>query len=130
MADMGMLGIPFPEEYGGEEGDYLMYVLAVEELSKVCASTGVTLSAHTSLGSAKDLTEEEAGKIRKIIDEEYIVEGDLRREVSLNIKRLMEIGSYRGIRHRRGLPVRGQKTKTNARTRKGPKKTVGRKKKK
>ena len=77
----------------------------------------------------KDLTEEEAGKIRKIIDEEYLVEGDLRREVSLNIKRLMEIGSYRGIRHRRGLPVRGQKTKTNARTRKGPKKTVGRKKK-
>ena len=78
----------------------------------------------------KDLTEDEAGKIRKIIDEEYLVEGDLRREVSLNIKRLMEIGSYRGIRHRRGLPVRGQKTKTNARTRKGPKKTVGRKKKK
>ena len=78
----------------------------------------------------KDLTEDEAGKIRKIIDEEYLVEGDLRREVSLNIKRLMEIGSYRGIRHRRGLPVRGQNTKTNARTRKGPKKTVGRKKKK
>lgn len=77
----------------------------------------------------KDLTEEEAGKIRRIIDEEYLVEGDLRREVSLNIKRLMEIGSYRGIRHRRGLPVRGQNTKTNARTRKGPKKTVGRKKK-
>ena len=77
----------------------------------------------------KDLTEDEAGKIRKIIDEEYLVEGDLRREVSMNIKRLMEIGSYRGIRHRRGLPVRGQKTKTNARTRKGPKKTVGRKKK-
>ncbi len=77
----------------------------------------------------KDLTEEEAGRIRKIIDQEYVVEGDLRREVSLNIKRLMEIGCYRGIRHRRGLPVRGQKTKTNARTRKGPKKTVGRKKK-
>ena len=76
----------------------------------------------------KDLTEDEAGKIRKIIDEDYLVEGDLRREVSMNIKRLMEIGSYRGIRHRRGLPVRGQKTKTNARTRKGPKKTVGRKK--
>ena len=76
-----------------------------------------------------DLTEEEAGAIRKIIDAEYVVEGDLRREVSLNIKRLMEIGSYRGIRHRRGLPVRGQNTKTNARTRKGPKKTVGRKKK-
>ena len=77
----------------------------------------------------KDLTEEEAGKIRRIIDNDYMVEGDLRRETSMNIKRLMEIGSYRGIRHRRGLPVRGQKTKTNARTRKGPKKTVGRKKK-
>lgn len=77
----------------------------------------------------KDLTEEEIGKIRKIIDTEYHVEGDLRREVNLNIKRLMEIGCYRGIRHRRGLPVRGQKTKTNARTRKGPMKTVGRKKK-
>ena len=77
----------------------------------------------------KDLTEEEIGKIRKIIDNEYHVEGDLRREVNLNIKRLMEIGCYRGIRHRRGLPVRGQKTKTNARTRKGPKKTVGRKEK-
>jgi len=77
----------------------------------------------------KDLSEEDAGKIRKIIDSEYSVEGDLRRDVSLNIKRLMEIGCYRGIRHRRGLPVRGQNTKTNARTRKGPKKTVGRKKK-
>ena len=77
----------------------------------------------------KDLSEDEVGAIRKIIDSEYNVEGDLRREVSLNIKRLMEIGCYRGIRHRRGLPVRGQNTKTNARTRKGPKKTVGRKKK-
>ena len=77
----------------------------------------------------KDLTEDEAGRIRKIIEAEYAVEGDLRREMSLNIKRLMEIGSYRGIRHRRGLPVRGQKTKTNARTRKGPKRTVSRKKK-
>jgi small subunit ribosomal protein S13 len=75
------------------------------------------------------LSEEDAGKIRKIIDSDYSVEGDLRRDVSLNIKRLMEIGCYRGIRHRRGLPVRGQNTKTNARTRKGPKKTVGRKKK-
>ncbi|WP_455048115.1 30S ribosomal protein S13, partial [Mogibacterium diversum] len=76
----------------------------------------------------RDLTEEDAGKIRKVIETEYIVEGDLRREVSLNIKRLMEIGSYRGIRHRRGLPVRGQKTKTNARTRKGPKRLAGKKK--
>jgi small subunit ribosomal protein S13 len=78
----------------------------------------------------KDLSEDEVGSIRKIIDADYQVEGDLRREVSLNIKRLMEIGCYRGIRHRRGLPVRGQNTKTNARTRKGPKKTVGRRKKK
>lgn len=77
----------------------------------------------------KDLSEDDAGKIRRIIEDEYAVEGDLRRDVSLNIKRLMEIGSYRGIRHRRGLPVRGQKTKTNARTRKGPTKTVARKKK-
>ena len=79
---------------------------------------------------ARDLSEEEAGAIRRIIEQDYVVEGDLRRDVSLNIKRLMEIGCYRGIRHRRGLPVRGQNTKTNARTRKGPKKTVGRKKKK
>ena len=75
----------------------------------------------------KDLTEEDAGKSRRVIDADYMVEGDLRREVSLNIKRLMEIGSYRGIRHRRGLPVRGQKTKTNARTRKGPKRLAGKK---
>ena len=76
----------------------------------------------------RDLTEEDAGKIRKVIENNYMVEGDLRREVSLNIKRLMEIGSYRGIRHRRNLPVRGQKTKTNARTRKGPKRLAGKKK--
>jgi len=78
----------------------------------------------------KDLTEDEVSSLRQIIEDEVRVEGDLRREISLNIKRLMEIGCYRGIRHRKGLPLRGQKTKTNARTRKGPKKTVGRKKKK
>ena len=77
----------------------------------------------------KDLTEEEVSKLRTIIEADNIVEGDLRREISLNIKRLQEIGCYRGIRHRKGLPVRGQKTKTNARTRKGPKRTMGRKKK-
>lgn len=76
----------------------------------------------------RDLTEEELNKIREIIDA-YKVEGDLRREISLNIKRLMEIGSYRGIRHRRGLPVRGQNTKNNARTRKGPRRTIANKKK-
>lgn len=78
----------------------------------------------------RDLTEDETSKLREIIDKEYTVEGDLRREVSLNIKRLMEIGCYRGLRHRRGLPVRGQRTKTNARTRKGPKRTVGVRRKK
>ncbi|MDD4568757.1 MAG: 30S ribosomal protein S13 [Tepidanaerobacteraceae bacterium] len=77
----------------------------------------------------KDLTEREITKLRDIIDKHHKVEGDLRREVALNIKRLTEIGSYRGLRHRRGLPVRGQKTKTNARTRKGPNKTVGAKRK-
>jgi small subunit ribosomal protein S13 len=77
----------------------------------------------------KDLTEEEVNRIREVIDREYTVEGDLRREVNLNIKRLIEIGCYRGIRHRRGLPVRGQRTRTNARMRKGPRRTVaGRKK--
>jgi small subunit ribosomal protein S13 len=72
----------------------------------------------------KDLTEEEVNRIREVVDREHIVEGDLRREVNLNIKRLMEIGCYRGIRHRRGLPVRGQRTRTNARMRKGPRRTV------
>lgn len=77
----------------------------------------------------KDLTEDEVNRIRELIDREYTVEGDLRREVNLNIKRLIEIGCYRGIRHRRNLPVRGQRTRTNARTRKGPRRTVaGRKK--
>ena len=77
----------------------------------------------------KDLTDEQVNDIRKVIDESYIVEGDLRREVALNIKRLTEIGCYRGLRHRRGLPVRGQRTKTNARTRKGPRKLVSKSKK-
>ena len=77
----------------------------------------------------RDLTDEEVKKISAVIDETQLVEGDLRREIALNIKRLQEIGCYRGIRHRKGLPVRGQKTKTNARTRKGPKRTVANKKK-
>ena len=77
----------------------------------------------------KDLSDEEVARIRDVIDETQTVEGDLRREIAMNIKRLQEIGCYRGIRHRKGLPVRGQKTKTNARTRKGPKRTVANKKK-
>jgi small subunit ribosomal protein S13 len=77
----------------------------------------------------KDLTEQEISRIREVLEGNYVVEGDLRRELSMNIKRLMDIGAYRGLRHRRGLPVRGQRTRTNSRTRKGPRRTVGAKKK-
>jgi len=118
-------GVDLPRDKRIEIGLTYIYGIGRPTAAAILEKAGINPDTRV-----KDLTEEEAGKIRKIIDEEYIVEGDLRREVSLNIKRLMEIGSYRGIRHRRGLPVRGQKTKTNARTRKGPKKTVGRKKKK
>jgi small subunit ribosomal protein S13 len=118
-------GVDLPREKRIEIGLTYIYGIGRPTAAAILEKAGINPDTRV-----KDLTEEEAGKIRKIIDDEYIVEGDLRREVSLNIKRLMEIGSYRGIRHRRGLPVRGQKTKTNARTRKGPKKTVGRKKKK
>ena len=117
-------GVDLPREKRVEIG--LTYIYGIGRPTSLAILEKAGINPVTRV---KDLTEDEAGKIRKIIDEDYLVEGDLRREVSLNIKRLMEIGSYRGIRHRRGLPVRGQKTKTNARTRKGPKKTVGRKKK-
>ena len=117
-------GVDLPRDKRVEIGLTYIYGIGRTSAKKILEEAGINPDTRV-----KDLTEEEAGRIRKIIDTEYMVEGDLRREVSLNIKRLMEIGSYKGIRHRRGLPVRGQKTKTNARTRKGPKKTVGRKKK-
>ena len=117
-------GVDLPREKRVEIG--LTYIYGIGRPTSLAILEKAGINPDTRV---KDLTEDEAGKIRKIIDEDYLVEGDPRREVSLNIKRLIEIGSYRGIRHRRGLPVRGQKTKTNARTRKGPKKTVGRKKK-
>ena len=117
-------GVDLPNEKRIEAGLTYIYGIGWATSKKILEKTGIDPSTRV-----KDLTEEEAGKIRKVIEEDYMVEGDLRRDTSLNIKRLMEIGCYRGIRHRRGLPVRGQKTKTNARTRKGPKKTVGRKKK-
>ncbi len=117
-------GVDLPNEKRSEAGLTYIYGIGWATSKEILAKTGIDPSTRV-----KDLTEEEAGKIRKVIEEDYMVEGDLRRDTSLNIKRLMEIGCYRGIRHRRGLPVRGQKTKTNARTRKGPKKTVGRKKK-
>ena len=117
-------GVDLPNEKRIEAGLTYIYGIGWPTSREILKKTGINPDTRV-----KDLTEEEAGKIRKVIEADYMVEGDLRRDVNLNIKRLMEIGSYRGIRHRRGLPVRGQKTKTNARTRKGPKKTVGRKKK-
>lgn len=118
-------GVDLPRDKRVEIGLTYIYGIGKPSSIKILAEAGINPDTRI-----KDLSEDEVGAIRKIIESEYNVEGDLRREVSLNIKRLMEIGCYRGIRHRRGLPVRGQKTKTNARTRKGPKKTVGRKKKK
>ena len=117
-------GVDLPNEKRIEAGLTYIYGIGWTTSRKILEKTGINPDTRV-----KDLTEEEAGKIRKVIESDYMVEGDLRRYVNMNIKRLMEIGCYRGIRHRRGLPVRGQKTKTNARTRKGPKKTVGRKKK-
>ena len=118
-------GVDLPNEKRIEAGLTYIYGIGRTTASEILEKAGVDPDVRV-----KDLTEEEAGKIRKVIESDYMVEGDLRRDVSMNIKRLQEIGCYRGIRHRRGLPVRGQKTKTNARTRKGPKKTVGRGKKK
>jgi small subunit ribosomal protein S13 len=117
-------GVDLPREKRIEIGLTYIYGIGRTTSNAILKKAGVDPDVRV-----KDLSEDEAGKIRKIIDSDYSVEGDLRRDVSLNIKRLMEIGCYRGIRHRRGLPVRGQNTKTNARTRKGPKKTVGRKRK-
>jgi small subunit ribosomal protein S13 len=117
-------GVDLPRDKRIEIGLTYIFGIGRKTAQDILAKAGVDPDIRV-----KDLSEEDAGKIRKIIDSDYSVEGDLRRDVSLNIKRLMEIGCYRGIRHRRGLPVRGQNTKTNARTRKGPKKTVGRKKK-
>lgn len=104
----------------------LTYIFGIgrSTAEKILEATGVDASTRV-----RDLTETEETKLREYIDKNIKVEGDLRREVSLNIKRLIEIGSFRGIRHRRGLPVRGQRTKTNARTRKGPRRTVANKKK-
>jgi small subunit ribosomal protein S13 len=117
-------GVDLPREKRVEIGLTYIYGIGLPTSKIILEKAGVNPDTRV-----KDLSEEEVGAIRKIIDSEYVVEGDLRREVSLNIKRLMEIGCYRGIRHRRNLPVRGQNTKNNSRTRKGPKKTVGRKKK-
>lgn len=117
-------GVDLPKNKRVEIGLTYIFGIGRPTSQKILNEAGINLDTRV-----KDLSEEEVAKIREIIDRDIIVEGDLRREIALNIKRLMEIGCYRGIRHRRGLPVRGQKTKTNARTRKGPKKTVANKKK-
>lgn len=101
-----------------------IYGIGRSKSNEILSKTGINPDTRV-----RDLTDDEVGKLRDVIDKEYVVEGDVRREVSLNIKRLMEIGCYRGRRHKMGLPVRGQRTKTNARTRKGPSKTVAGKKK-
>ncbi|MDD2496590.1 MAG: 30S ribosomal protein S13 [Desulfitobacteriaceae bacterium] len=118
-------GVDLPRDKRVEIALTYIFGIGLSTSQKVLAQAGVNPDTRV-----RDLTEDEVGKIREIIDKTCQVEGDLRREIALNIKRLMEIGSYRGIRHRRGMPVRGQKTKTNARTRKGPKRTVGVRRKK
>ena len=117
-------GVDLPKDKRVEIGLTYVYGIGRSSSRKILTEAGIDFDKRV-----KDLTDEEEAKIREVIDRTQLVEGDLRREIALNIKRLMEIGCYRGIRHRRGLPVRGQKTKTNARTRKGPKKTVANKKK-
>ncbi len=117
-------GVDLPREKRVEIGLTYIYGIGVSSSNKILKDAGVNPDTRV-----KDLTDDEVNNIRKIIDESYKVEGDLRREVALNIKRLTEIGCYRGIRHRRSLPVRGQRTKTNARTRKGPRKLVSKSKK-
>ena len=117
-------GVDLPKEKRVEIGLTYIYGIGLSTSQKILATTGI--NPDTGI---KDLTEDEVNEIRNYVNKNLMVEGDLRRDVALNIKRLVEIGCYRGIRHRKGLPVRGQKTKTNARTRKGPKKTIANKKK-
>ena len=112
-------GVDLPRNKRIEIGLTYIYGIGITRSHEILGATGVNPDTRV-----KDLTDSDITKLREFINQNYKVEGDLRREVQLNIKRLIEIGSYRGIRHRRGLPVHGQRTRTNARTRKGPKKTV------
>ncbi len=117
-------GVDLPREKRIEIGLTYIYGIGKKSAQDILAQAGVDPDIRV-----KDLTEDQEARLRDVIDKHYVIEGDLRREVALNIKNLTEIGCYRGVRHRRGLPVRGQRTKTNARTRKGPKKTIANKKK-
>lgn len=120
-----LAGVDLPRDKRIEVALTYIFGIGRSTSRKILTETGINMDTRV-----KDLTEEEVAKLRDIINKSYKVEGDLRREVSMSIKRLMDIGCYRGQRHRRGLPVRGQRTKTNARTRKGPRRTVGAKRKK
>ena len=117
-------GIDLPRDKRIEVALTYVYGIGPSRAAEVLAKTGIDPDTRV-----KDLTEEQEGLLRDAIEHHYIIEGDLRRDTAMNIKRLSEIGCYRGMRHRRGLPVHGQRTKTNARTRKGPKKTIANKKK-
>lgn len=117
-------GVDLPREKRVEIALTYIYGIGRKTANDILAATGVNPDTRV-----KDMTEEDEAKIREYIDHHLIVEGDKRRDVALNVKRLVEIGCYRGVRHRKGLPVRGQRTKTNARTRKGPAKTIANKKK-
>ena len=117
-------GIDLPREKRIEIGLTYIYGIGATRAKEILAKTGIDPDIRV-----KDLTEDQEAKLRDAIEHNYLIEGDLRRSVAMNIKRLSEIGCYRGLRHRRGLPVHGQRTKTNARTRKGPKKTIANKKK-
>ena len=117
-------GIDLPKEKRIEIGLTYIYGIGRTSANKILAEAGISPDVRV-----KDLSEEDEAKLREVIGHSYVVEGDLRRNVAMDIKRLTEIGCYRGIRHRKGLPVRGQRSKTNARTRKGPKRTVANKKK-
>ena len=117
-------GIDLPREKRIEIGLTYIYGIGRTSAQKILEMTGINPDIRV-----KDLTEDQEAALRDVIDKHFTIEGDLRREVALNIKRLTEIGCYRGVRHRRGLPVRGQRTKTNARTRTGPKKTIANQKK-
>ena len=117
-------GVDLPREKRVEIGLTYIYGIGRTSSNRILAEAGVNPGTRV-----KDLTDDEVKKIAAVVADTQVVEGDLRREIAMNIKRLQEIGCYRGIRHRKGLPVRGQKTKTNARTRKGPRKTVANKKK-
>ena len=116
-------GIVLPREKRIEIGLTYIYGIGATRAKEILAKTGIDPDIRV-----KDLTDDQEAQLREVIEHQYLIEGDLRRATAMNIKRLSEIGCYRGLRHRRGLPVRGQRTKTNARTRKGPKKTIANKK--